>query len=371
MKLVLRIISFILIFSANINISFAETMCEFPDNFATNKIAEIFSGQVARGCFQSDTCTDDICLKAKKILSEKMPVLFSDKLIFIAEGISQIQTDTISTINDSMYSQSDVSKTYIGISKKLEITLSSTDALSASNLIVADTATWPPGGTYLYGGTDYEFNIDQFLTDECDGSVAQNCKAAYSIVRVISTASKLNQELLLKLYEENITQTSNVIQQQDTAWQNYILNSRAIFPWELSLNEFLIPARDENLLLEGFVFPPKKQILFLHPYAGISFNDETDEFNPTLLMDLIGIYKWSDSDSIFNHFGASLAASWTEGSDIGLGLALHFKKGYSIAVTRNNNTTLINLSLEIGNSITNKQAQVHKFKGKAESLYRD
>lgn len=138
-------------------------------------------------------------------------------------------------------------------------------------------------------------------------------------------------------------------------WSAYNNASRAIYPWELALNGYLL-----DVPKEGFVEPPSSQVLLLHPGAGMMYQKENSEVRGAITLDVIGFYSWQwagpQRTEIRNESGWSIAAGW-DGERAGYGLGLHFSGNRSLYILRDKDAkVMIAFSIDFGNYLLDKKS---------------
>jgi len=218
------------------------------------------------------------------------------------------------------------------------------------------------GGERLFNYSYFEVSYKDYIQEQCAQVLAQKCESAENDVLSILAASYVAMGMVHKINGDNLKEYAELLKGFNEDWGYYLTKSRATWPWEIYINERFYKLREDDKV-NGFAPPPKTQLIIAHPYVGLTYNDENSELEPSLLIDLIGKYKWSRSDKFLSDWGASLTASWN-GDDVGLGLALHFKKGFSFAVTRTDETTLFSISREFGTFYQSKKQEIEGLKNR-------
>jgi hypothetical protein len=92
----------------------------------------------------------------------------------------------------------------------------------------------------------------------------------------------------------------------------------------------------------GFIAPPTRQLLFLHPDAGFSYVDPvTDHLRSILLLEVLGFYawKWDGNDHMKSAFGLAYVAAWEgdEANRVSQGFLLHLPQNLSLGATWSRN----------------------------------
>jgi len=232
----------------------------------------------------------------------------------------------------------------------------------------SDTTMWETRGPILFINTKYELDLDQYLDERCLQRDEQ-CLQAFSIAGKAATASQPTRWILELSVEQDLEAVSRKVSEISEQWDEYLLDSRAIFPWEIWINQKAIPARKEGEPVTGFVASPAKQFLFLHHYAGICYGNESEEVRPALLLDLNGVHQCKPSgDNITDAWGVSVTMSWNEDAT-GAGVAVHTGKRFSLAATTDGDALFLSLSAELDNYISEKKDNVYRIRKEATKLF--
>jgi hypothetical protein len=228
-----------------------------------------------------------------------------------------------------------------------------------------DNREWQGSQFDLFLHTPFELNLEKaFQADSC--RTAQQCDASFKSAVEVYTLSALVHRALERSVLDDIAAIGNMLKVYDARWTAFHTKSRAVFPWELIVNNLSYKSASE-----GFSGPPNWQWLFLHPSAAVAYDDKQDDkMQEALLLDVVGRYRWTwggKNDAEITHaWGAALAMSWT-GDDPGYGVAIHLPQNWSIGVTRSkDDQTQILLSVEFAQFVTDKRKNVDSFRKQLE-----
>ena len=96
---------------------------------------------------------------------------------------------------------------------------------------------------------------------------------------------------------------------------------------------------------EGLNEPPSYKLLSLRPAIGLSYlSDENHHIQPTLNIDLLGIYWWKygGEDGASAQAGRGVAATLIlDGSDTALGLTYHHNPKWSATIAHGDDNDLV------------------------------
>ena len=145
-------------------------------------------------------------------------------------------------------------------------------------------------------------------------------------------------------------------------WRQYAVEARSQTPIELAINSWRF---DESRKLQGFVRPPDRQIIALHPSVAMEYVDGADEgsrFEPALMVEWIGINRWrwrgGASPRMAHPVGVSLVSTYSDRAgtrDVGHGVVLHYKHVYSLGVTRHGGDTGVFVSVDLQKLLMDKK----------------
>ena len=105
----------------------------------------------------------------------------------------------------------------------------------------------------------------------------------------------------------------------EAAYDKYLFEGFPMFPWEALVNSWLLTKRR---IADG---PPRNQIVFLHPAAGVIGSDATKsdaEIVPVLSIEPLGVVRYTANFE--HHYGFSLLTTFPTDRDPGIGFALNY-----------------------------------------------
>lgn len=176
----------------------------------------------------------------------------------------------------------------------------------------------------------------QTASKQCRRSLNFATKLWYIAHNVRAWSDQLNQSDKTA----SVKYQSNLAQQ----WRSYRQDTIKQWPQEVFLNSLFYRPRKE-----GLSTPPNSKLLFLRPALGLSYlSDNNPDFQPTLNLDLLGIYWWRYQDNLAGE-GRGLAASlvW-DGDDTAYGLTYHHNPNWAITLaTSNENDVIVSVSFQL------------------------
>jgi len=127
---------------------------------------------------------------------------------------------------------------------------------------------------------------------------------------------------LKKISINRINDFARAIEKTKIRWMNYIFNGFSQYPWEVTLNEYLVSY--------SIQYPPKYQYIFFHPE--LSFEIKIDNLQSeleVLTVELLGILYYQNNWK--NFFGFSFVLNMRNDLGAGIGGLFHYNM-YSIGV---------------------------------------
>lgn len=224
---------------------------------------------------------------------------------------------------------------------------------------------WKVGGMRLFPDTVYMINVEEAFAAEC--GTPERCQKSFDSVREVYTEAALTHRVLALLAGADVQDAFDRLIRLDARWHAYHNKTRAIYPWELWINGYLIHESQDK----GFAEPPNRQILFLHPSAGLEYRfSEDDRMQEALLLDVIGLYWWKwggeNEAEVKRPLGFAVAA-WYDGVEPSYGVTAHFPKNWSLGVGADRHGKVsLTLSFDFGNFLLEKSSAVDSLKTKFE-----
>jgi hypothetical protein len=221
------------------------------------------------------------------------------------------------------------------------------------NIETLSTAEWQPAGFVLFKGHPDEIDFEKIFNEECPGSIGQ-CTELFATAACVYTVAVLQRTILQGLLEERRNDTLAYLDLLNRRWSAYNSGGRSLFPWELWVNGALYERKHGG---RGFVEPPTRQLLLLHPSMAIAGQDSPDgDFEETLVLEFVGWYGWRwggrDGATMRWPVGASLITAWDGSNELGYGVMIHLPKNWSIGATRKSvggsHETSILVSIDLG-----------------------
>jgi hypothetical protein len=208
--------------------------------------------------------------------------------------------------------------------------------LATGDVAQLPSGEWQRQGLTLFADDDVVGEIDsgQVLAGACDAE-STACRATFERLGSVWTLALSQQTLLRALQRDHRDATVRYLRGLDQRWRSYLLGGRSLFPWERWVNGEI----HRRLLVDerGFVEPPARQLLFLHPEAAYEYRDfSEDGLEEVLTLEVVGFYRWrwSEDAELVRPWGGSLLVSWdgSEQDSIGYGVMAHLPRNWSLGI---------------------------------------
>ena len=193
-----------------------------------------------------------------------------------------------------------------------------------------------------------ELNLYQaIINPNCSEQPTTQCSEALSLAKNLwliagsyrSIANELNQQDK----QDSLTFTDNLTQQ----WESYKDDTILLWPQEVLVNSLVFRPSQA-----GLTSPPNYKLLALRPSIGLSYlSDTSHRIQPTINIDLLGIYWWkyggSDNIAAQKGRGVSTTLIW-DGTDTSYGLTYHHNPKWSFTLARgDDNDFVISASIQL------------------------
>jgi hypothetical protein len=225
---------------------------------------------------------------------------------------------------------------------------------------------WDTGGMRLFPDTVYALDLEEAFAASC--GKPDLCQKSFDSARESYTEAALTHRVLAVLAGAEVQDVFKRLATLDARWHAYHNGTRAIYPWELLANGYLV----HESQVKGFAEPPDRQILLLHPSAGMEYRfSGGDRLQEAIQLDVAGLYWWHwggelDAELKFP-LGLALAVSY-DGVEPSYGVTAHFPKNWSLGVGVDRHSKVsLQLSLDFGNFLMDKTSSVDKLREKFES----
>lgn len=177
------------------------------------------------------------------------------------------------------------------------------------------------GKQYLFPNTDNRLEVPRTK----DGPLCQG-NALYARVEAAYLA-KLIRDAVDETRDRLLPEVVKRVGGFEATYDKYLFEGFPMFPWETLVNSWLLT---EKRIAEG---PPRNQIVFLHPAAGIIGSDASrsdTEIAPVLSIEPLGIIRYSANYE--HYYGLSVLATFPTDRDLGVGFALNYD-AFKLGVT--------------------------------------
>ena len=190
-------------------------------------------------------------------------------------------------------------------------------------------------------GSSVEFDLfKDFLGPSCSTVSSPNCANSYSLAAHLWWIAGYYRSIPDYYNDENIIDSLAFNERLNKKWLSYKDDTILLWPQEVLLNSLVFKQEDR-----GFTEPPSYKLLSLRPSIGLSYlSDEDHHIQPTLNVDLLGIYWWKygGADGVMAQPGRGLATTliW-DGRDTALGLTYHHNPKWSATIAQGDDNDLV------------------------------
>jgi hypothetical protein len=338
----------------------AQNSCAIPVVTTSDEAVDEFDGLLRNQCLGGDACQTGECK-----LVENLEEADSRPEHEASERVSIVLQELRAKALDLNETQLGVAQLR-GMLDRWDIpALGDSDESLFAQVTTSTTREWQGSRFELFQHTPFELNLEDSL-NECQ--TADQCQADLKSAADVYSLSVLIHRTLTTATQDKIADVGKMLKQFDQRWTTFHTESRAVFPWELIVNNLMYESAEA-----GFSGPPNYQWLVLHPSVGLAYDDsQEDELQEAILVDIVGRYQWrwggKDDAEITRPWGVALAVSWS-GEDPGYGLSVHLPRNWSIGVTRDRNeNTLLIVSVEFAQYITDKRKNVDDIRERLQDL---
>lgn len=205
--------------------------------------------------------------------------------------------------------------------------------LAAQGLSSSPDEEWRQKQLVLFAGSVDEVDLGGALEDSCNAGAEPCLRVETATIALLSAATMIRTALDVP-WTNARRATVYELAKVDRRWSAYLSGARAMYPWEMFLNGALAAPHYRH---HGFVEPPTRQVLFLHPDAGLQVaNEGSDRLQSVVALEGLGFYawRWSKRDELAPAFGASYVLTWDGDSTgpVAQGVLLHLPRNLSIGV---------------------------------------
>ena len=153
-------------------------------------------------------------------------------------------------------------------------------------------AEWQYGGSLiLFEGADDAVDAKMIVEAACEGLVVMaDCARVFRTQAELLTLARLQFTVLSAFSAGQRAAFVRYLTGLEERWRRYHLDARANLPWELWLNGRLLAEPAAGC---GFIEPPERQIILLHPIPLlVARGATTDDMTGAIGIELIGLYAW-------------------------------------------------------------------------------
>lgn len=183
--------------------------------------------------------------------------------------------------------------------------------------------------------------IDQLCADQASLECASNTQLAKSLWSLAGNYRALNDQLNQDFKSDSLAFNNKLAKQ----WQYYNNDTIKLWPQELLLNSLIYKPSQR-----GLSSPPNYKLLTLRPSIGLSYlSDQSHRIQPTLNIDLLGIYWWRPDQNHSESPGKGISASliW-DGRDNAYGLSYHHNPKWTFTLAQgSDNNVVVSMSFQL------------------------
>lgn len=187
--------------------------------------------------------------------------------------------------------------------------------------------------------------LDDLITPNCSDSASPKCTNATLLAIDLWRIAGLYRSFANHLNTRDKQTSLKKLAELDQQWLSYKNDTIKLWPQEVLLSSLLFKQNHH-----GFTAPPNYKLLTLRPHLALSYlSDGSPDIQPTLNVDLLGVYWWQYQGSKANK-GQGLAASlvWT-GDDTAYGVTYHHGPKWSATLASSDEQDVIfSVSFQLG-----------------------
>lgn len=150
----------------------------------------------------------------------------------------------------------------------------------------------------------------------------------------------------------------------DGQWDRFLEQSKAQTPWEVAYNGWRFQREHKDA--RGFVPPPDRQYIVLHPSIAIDYtNGATDgeQMQEAIVIDIAGVNWWGPKARWLSGFALHTAYSdRAEVDDWGYGISLFFRSNYTVGVTWRDDDVGLFVSVDLLKPLNDASAIMKAFR---------
>lgn len=184
---------------------------------------------------------------------------------------------------------------------------------------------------------------DDILAKNCRDEASQKCTQAFNFAASLWWIAGQYRRLANNFNQDAKQQSLVFNQRLDSKWRSYKDDTIELWPQEVLLNSVVYsPSK------RGLSAPPSYKLLALRPSLGLTYlSDQSHHIQPTINIDLLGVYWWRYSDAGAGPGrGVSATLVW-DGDDTAYGLSYHHNPKWSATLAKgDDNDTVISISFQ-------------------------
>jgi hypothetical protein len=223
---------------------------------------------------------------------------------------------------------------------------------SINRNIVRDAGT----GFVLFpntNGKNVEINLFYRLIDRhCQTEATKRCADSATLAQNLWSIVGEFRALADQLNQQDKKASLAFNNSLATQWRSYKDDTIKLWPQEVLLNSMVFKPSKKSLSA-----PPNYKLLTLRPALGLSYlSDQSHRFQPTVNLDLLGIYWWQYGANGKASMGRGISATaiW-DGDDTALGLSYHHNPKWSLTLAQgDDNDVVVSLSFQLAHWLVNQ-----------------
>lgn len=190
--------------------------------------------------------------------------------------------------------------------------------------------------------------IDQYCQIDASINCTKTTELAQNLWHIAGEYRALSDHLNKADVEDSLAFNQNLDQQ----WRSYKKDTIPLWPQEVLLNSVMYkPSKN------GVSAPPSYKLLSLRPSIGLSYlSDQSHRIQPTINIDLLGVYWWQYDDDNQATSGRGLSASliW-DGDTSAYGISYHHTPKWSFTIANSDDNDLVlSMSFQVAHWLLNK-----------------
>lgn len=178
---------------------------------------------------------------------------------------------------------------------------------------------------------------DDVLAGRCATEASKECTAGLNTAKTLWWIAGQYRGFASQFNQQAIQQSLRFNDTLDKQWRSYKDDTIKLWPQEILLNSVVYKPSNR-----GLSAPPSYKLLALRPSLGLSYlSDQSHHIQPTINIDLLGIYWWRYQDhKATPGRGVSASLVW-DGDDTAYGLSYHHSPKWTATVAQGDENDIV------------------------------